>query len=221
MKPSRTSIRSGFASIVILASCPLACAATGRNTPQATGTPFDGACVAATVSGLRVSAGGAVNGRLSVRNQCSVAVMLLLSPVHADLVRSGELIPWMGPESGRNAFVRMVLIEDGINVDKVFAGDAALNAYAPLKAVQVEPGSGSSIPIEGRLLLVVPGLSVLKGQLLLPCFPSERSVTHAAVLDVGDVLGSPNQGDGEPRRLPSGAVLVHTPLFPILMAPTK
>lgn len=221
MKPFGTSTRSWFASVVILSTCSLACTATGGGPPKSTGRAFDGACVAAKVRELRVSSDGAAKGQLSVQNGCSAAVMLLVNPVHADLVRTGQPLPWMGLESGRNAFVRLVMLQDGADIEKAFAGDAVLNVYAPLKALYLEAGAESSVPIEGQLALEASTPFPSKGQFLLPCFPVTSSVMRAAALDLGSTLGKPDHRDGEPRRLPSAAVLVHTPLFPIHMPGPK
>lgn len=216
MKRFGTSIRSRFASVVALATCSLACAATGGDGKARTsGTPFDGACVAATVSELRVSNDGVVKGSLSVRNGCRTRVMLLLSPVRVDLVRRGQRVAWMGTESGRNAFVRMMLLQDGVEIDKVFAGDASQNVYVPLKALSVDAGSEGSAAIEGRLAGEPPAANS-KGQLLLPCFPAVPSVASATVLGVAADTGKPSQTvEEQPKRLPDSTVLVHTPLFPI------
>jgi len=221
MKRSKTSARFPFASIIALATCALARAATGED-GVANKTPFDGACVAATVSELEVSSDGEAKGSLSVRNGCRTSVMLLLSPVRVDFVRRGQRIPWMGAENGRNAFVRMLLLQDGVEIDSVFAGDAAQNVYAPLKAVRLDAGAEESIPIAGSLPSGQSLETMAKGQLLLPCFPATPAVSKTTALDPGSLVGKPSQtAEEQPKRLPDAAALVHTAPFPIRIGSTK
>jgi hypothetical protein len=223
MKQFKILNRSWLVSIFALSMCALVCDATGMGrTASVSSKPFDGSCVAAGVSELEVSNDGLAHGTLSVRNRCQVGVVLLLSPVRVDLVRRGQRIPWMGAENGRNAFARMLLLQNGVEIDRVFAGDAAQNVYAPLKGVSVGAGSAVSIPIVGRLPARESMGVKAKGQLLLPCFPEPSAISRTAALDVGNRVGQASgTGSEQPRRLVDAATLVHTSLFPVRIESSK
>lgn len=224
MKRCETLIHSWLGSVIaFLSACALSCAAVGKGAGMASGKPFDAACVAVRVSELSMTREGAVRGTLSAENHCRAAVGLLLSPIRVDVVRRGQRIPWMGTVDGRNSFVRMLLLEDGIEIDSVFAGDAVQNVYAPLKGVSLAAGAAISIPIVGRLPKVEPlGASPIKAQLLLPCFPEPSAITETIALDLEDSVGRTSATGGEePRRLADAAALVHTPPFAVRIDRSK
>lgn len=227
MKHSRTSTRScrcpsnipfALSVFVLLVSAGAAAEALGDS------WPCDASCVEVKASNLAIPDKGDVSGTLSAHNRCPFRIVLLLSPVQVEVARLGKRIPWMGVESRRNAFARLVLMEQRVDVDRAFAGDGARNVYAPLLGVTLETGADASIPVVGHLpkgVTLGPGPG--KALLLLPCLRAPAAIDKTSVLDLASSVGRlpstpPRQ---EPIVLPGPAVLIHVTIPAVVFETSK